>query len=211
MFPTYSKRERAADAIVHIAGVIFGICGVAALMLATIGQSPARDIAGLAIYGAGLIGMFTASATYNLSQDWSRKERLRRWDHAAIFLMIAGSYTPFALSRIGGGTGLALLAAVWSIAVFGIAVKLWLPRRFDRISIALYLAQGWVVIFALGPLIEAVPHRSVILLLAGGGIYTAGVAFHLLERLPFHNVIWHVFVLAGAILQFLSIYDAVIL
>ena len=210
MFPTYSERERLADTLVHIAGVAFGMIGATALMLASIGKLPARDIAGLAVYSAGLIAMFAASAIYNLARKPVLKERLRRLDHAAIFLMIAGSYTPFALIKIGGETGFALLAAVWGIALFGIAVKLWFPRRFDGVSVALYLAQGWVIIFALGPLIASVPQRSVVLLLAGGCIYTAGVAFHLLERLPFHNVVWHVFVLGGAISQFLSIYEAVI-
>jgi hemolysin III len=210
LFPTYSERERLADTLVHIAGVAFGMIGATALMLASIGKLPARDIAGLAVYSAGLIAMFAASAIYNLARNPVLKERLRRLDHAAIFLMIAGSYTPFALIKIGGETGLALLAAVWGIALFGIAVKLWFPRRFDGLSVALYLAQGWVIIFALGPLIASVPQRSVVLLLAGGCIYTAGVAFHLLERLPFHNVVWHVFVLGGAISQFLSIYEAVI-
>ena len=210
MFPTYSRRERVADALVHIAGVAFGIAGAAGLMLSAIGKSPARDIAGLAVYSAGLIAMFAASAVYNLVREPILKERLRRLDHAAIFLMIAGSYTPFALIKIGGETGFALLAAVWGIALIGIAVKLWFPRRLDGVSVALYLAQGWVIIFALGPLIESVPQRSVVLLLAGGCIYTAGVVFHLLERLPFHNAVWHVFVLGGAISQFLSIYEAVI-
>jgi hemolysin III len=123
--------------------------------------------------------------------------------------MIAGSYTPFALIKIGGGTGLALLLAVWGIAFFGITVKLWFPRRLEKVSIALYLAQGWVVLFAMGPLIASVPERSLVLLIAGGCIYTAGVAFHLLERLPFHNVVWHMFVLGGAVTQFFSIYEAV--
>lgn len=210
MFPTYSRRERVADALVHIAGVAFGIAGAAGLLLSAIGNSPARDIAGLAVYSAGLIAMFAASAVYNLVREPILKERLRRLDHAAIFLMIAGSYTPFALIKIGGETGFALLAAVWGIGLFGIAVKLCFPRRLDGVSVALYLAQGWVIIFALGPLIESVPQRSVVLLLAGGCIYTAGVVFHLLERLPFHNAVWHIFVLGGAISQFLSIYEAVI-
>jgi hemolysin III len=209
LFPTYSKRERIADAVVHGAGLAFGVAAATALMLTSIGTSPTRDIAGLAVYSAGLIAMFAASAFYNLSREPVLKERLRRLDHAAIFLMIAGSYTPFALIKIGGGTGLALLVAVWGIALFGIVVKLWLPRRLERVSIPLYLAQGWVIIFALGPLIASVPQRSVVLLLAGGCIYTAGVAFHLLQRLPFHNVVWHAFVLGGAISQFLSIYEAV--
>ena len=209
MFPTYSKHERIADALVHIAGFAFGVSVAAVLILTSIGKSPARDILGLAVYSVGLISMFGASAIYNLAKEPVLKERLRRLDHAAIFLMIAGSYTPFAL-KIGGDTGLALLSAVWSIALIGIAVKLWFPRRFDGISVALYLAQGWVIIFAIGPLVESVPQRRVILLFAGGCIYTAGVAFHLLERLPYHNVMWHIFVLGGAVSQFLSIYEAVI-
>ncbi len=210
MFPTYTKRERFADNVVHVAGVAFGVAGAATLMAAAIGTSPARDIAGLAIYSAGLIGMFIASAIYNLVREPILKERLRRLDHAAIFLMIAGSYTPFALIKIGGGTGLALLAVVWGIACLGIAAKLWLPHRLERMSIALYLAQGWVIVFAIGPLVESVPQRSVVLLIAGGCIYTAGIVFHLLERMPFHNALWHVFVLGGAVSQFLSIYEAVI-
>jgi hemolysin III len=154
--------------------------------------------------------MFAASAAYNLAREPVLKARLRRLDHAAIFLMIAGSYTPFALSKIGGGAGFALLAAVWSIALFGIVVKLWAPRRGEHLSVALYLSQGWVIVFALGPLIAAVPQQSVVLLLAGGCVYTAGVVFHLLERLPYQNVLWHVFVLGGAILQYFSIYEAII-
>ena len=210
MFPTYSMRERVADAVVHIGGIAFALAGASTLALNAIGRLPAREIAGLAIYGTGLIAMFAASAGYNLSRKPVLKERLRRLDHAAIFLMIAGSYTPFALSKIGGGTGFALLAAVWGIALFGIVVKLWAPRRGEHLSVALYLSQGWVIVFALGPLIATVPERSVILLLAGGCVYTAGVVFHLLERLPFHNVLWHLFVLGGAVLQYLSIYEAII-
>ena len=210
MFPTYSRREHVADAALHVIGVAFAVTGALVLMLTSIAQLPARDIAGLAVYSAGLIAMFTASAGYNLARVPAFKERLRRFDHAAIFLMIAGSYTPFALSKIGGRAGLALLAIVWGIAAFGIAAKLWAPRRGERLSVALYLAQGWVIVFALGPLAEAVPHRSVMMLLAGGCVYTAGVVFHLLERLPFHNVLWHTFVLGGAILQYLSIYEAVL-
>jgi hemolysin III len=209
LFPNYSKQERIADALVHLAGVTFGIAAASALMIAAIGTLPASGVAGLAVYSIGLIAMFGASAGYNLVTEPARKERLRRFDHAAIFLMIAGSYTPFALIMIGGQTGFALLAAVWGVAAFGIAVKLWAPRRLERLSIPLYLAQGWVILFALDPLVEAVPSHSVMLLLAGGVIYTAGVAFHLLERLPYHNAIWHLFVLGGAVSQFASIYSAV--
>jgi hemolysin III len=210
VFPTYSERERALDTLVHIAGIAFGIGGSAALMLSALGKLPAIDLAGLAVYGIGLVGMFAASAMYNLAREPAIKERLRRLDHAAIFLMIAGSYTPFALIKIGGATGAYLLAVVWGAAIDGIALKLLLPRRFDKLSVLLYLAQGWIIDFAIGPLVEAVPYWSFVLLLAGGGIYTAGVIFHLLERMPLQNAIWHLFVLGGAVSQFASIFLAVI-
>ncbi|WP_088346052.1 MULTISPECIES: hemolysin III family protein [Rhodomicrobium] len=210
MFPAYSRRERAADAVVHVAGIAFGIAGTAALMLAALGQLSTRDVTGLLIYSAGMIVMFSASAAYHMVDRPRLKGWLRRADHAAIFVMIAGSYTPFALSKIGGQTGLLLLLVVWTVAVLGVAVKLLFPRRLDKISVALYLAQGWMIVFAMGPLLEALPDTSFLLLVIGGGIYSAGVIFHLMERMPFHNVVWHVFVLCGAIVQYASIYGAVI-
>ena len=210
MFPTYSRAECIADAVVHAVGVAFGLIGACALIFAADGRLPPGEVAGLGVYGASLIGMFIASASYNLVTRHRLKERLRRVDHAVIFVMIAGSYTPFAL-KIGGNTGLMLLAAVWGIAVLGTAVKLLLPRRLDKISVLFYLAQGWCVLFAIGPLMHAVSSGGIALLLIGGCIYSAGVIFHLLERLPFHNVIWHVFVLGGAASQYVSVYGTVIL
>ena len=210
LFPVYSRAERVADAVVHLAGIIFGIAGAAALITASIGRLPVRELLGLIVYSAGLIGMFTASASYNLVTRPKLKEWLRRIDHSVIFVMIAGSYTPFAI-KIGGTTGLKLLAAVWLIAAFGVAAKLFFPRRLDRISVLIYLAQGWCILFALDPFAEAVPEWGIYLLLIGGCIYSAGVIFHLLERLPFHNAIWHVFVLGGAASQYASVYGTVVL
>lgn len=209
MFPSYSRAERAADALVHLAGVFFSIVGGCVLIRASLEKSPFTDIAGLIVYSIGLTGMFAASASYNLVHRLPLKEILRRIDHAVIFVMIAGSYTPFGL-KIGGWTGSILLTAVWSIAFFGVLIKLTYPRKLEKISVLLYLAQGWCILFAIGPLIDAVPSTSLYLLIIGGCIYTAGIIFHLLERLPFHNVIWHIFVLAGAVSQYASIYLAVI-
>lgn len=210
MYPDYSRRERAADAIVHFAGIAFAIAGAAALLLAARGQVRTLDMAGLAVYSAGMIAMFSVSAGYHMVKRPWLKEWLRRADHSAIFVMIAGSYTPFALSKIGGATGLGLMLAVWGVALAGVVSKLLFPRRFERISIALYLAQGWMILFAIGPLVDALPAASLTLLILGGVIYSAGIVFHLMDRMPFHNVIWHVFVLGGAITQYASIYGAVI-
>ncbi len=209
-FPVYSRAERIADAAVHVVSVFFGLIGTCALIVASFGKLPVREIAGLGVYGAGLVGMFTASASYNLVSRPGLKEWLRHINRAVIYVMIAGSYTPFAL-EIGGQTGLTLLAAVWGIAVLGMAARFAFPRRFNRISVLFYLAQGWCVLFALGPLSQALPSGSITLLLAGGCVYSAGVIFHLLERLPFHNAIWHVFVLGGAASQYASVYGTVIL
>lgn len=209
MFPTYSRAERTADAFVHVAGIVLCIAGAIALHFAAIGQIPLRELAGISVYSAGMIGMFTASASYNLTDRPSLKEVMRRFDHSLIFIMIAGSYTPFAL-KIGGVVGMTILTTVWLIALLGIGLKLLFPRKFDRVSIALYLAQGWCVLLAMGPLMDTLSDASFNLLLLGGVVYSAGVVFHLLERLPFHNVIWHVFVLGGAALQYASIYSAVI-
>ena len=187
--------------------VLFSLVAATLLLIGAIGL-PAVIFIGLIVYSIGLIGMFAASAAYNLVSHAGVKEILRRLDHAAIFVMIAGSYTPFALV-IGGMTGHALLAAVWAIAAIGVVIKLRFPRRFDKFSVLLYLGQGWIVLFALDSIVAALPVRALTLLVAGGIVYTLGVGFHLMEGLRFHNVIWHVFVLGGAACQFVAVRDAV--
>ncbi len=187
--------------------VLFSIAAAAFLLIGAIGL-PAAIFIGLTVYSIGLIGMFAVSAAYNMVSHAGMKEILRCLDHAAIFVMIAGSYTPFALV-VGGMAGHTLLAAVWAIAAAGIAIKLRFPRRFDKLSVLLYLSQGWIVLLALDPITAALSSRALTLLVAGGIVYTLGVAFHLMERLRFHNVIWHIFVLGGAACQFVAIRDAV--
>jgi hemolysin III len=188
--------------------VLFSLAAAALLLVGAIGVLPAAIFVGLIVYSIGLVGMFAASAAYNLVSHVGVKEILRRLDHAAIFVMIAGSYTPFALV-VGGRAGHTLLAAVWAIAAVGVAIKLRYPRRFDKLSVLLYLSQGWIVLLALDSITAALSNRALSLLVAGGVVYTVGVAFHLMERLLFHNVIWHIFVLGGAACQFAAIRDAV--
>ena len=188
--------------------VLFSLAAAALLLVGAIGVLPAAIFVGLIVYSIGLVGMFAASAAYNLVSHVGVKEILRRLDHAAIFVMIAGSYTPFALV-VGGRTGHMLLAAVWAIAAVGVAIKLRYPWRFDKLSVLLYLSQGWIVLLALDSITAALSNRALSLLVAGGVVYTVGVAFHLMERLLFHNVIWHIFVLGGAACQFAAIRDAV--
>ena len=208
-FPSYTRLERIADACVHAVSLLFSVAAAVLLLIGAIGTLPLALFIGLIVYSIAMIGMFAASAAYNLVSHAGVKEILRRLDHAAIFVMIAGSYTPFALV-VGGAVGHALLAAVWAIAAVGIVIKLRFPRRFDRISIVLYLFQGWIVVLALNSIIAALPSQALALLVAGGIVYTLGVAFHLMERLRFHNVIWHIFVLGGAACQFVAVRAAVL-
>ena len=171
LFPSYTRLEQLADACVHAAGVIFSVAATVFILVAVMGKLPAADVAGVIVYCIGLMGMFGASAAYNLVSRRDFKEILRRLDHAAIFVMIAGSYTPFALV-VGGGAGRAMLAAVWAIAVIGVIIKLRFPRRFDKLSILLYLAQGWIVLLALDTIAASLPSQSLWLLVAGGVVYT---------------------------------------
>lgn len=211
IFPRYSAGERRADAAVHVLGVSASLAGIIALLLIASPHGRPVSVLSLAVYGVGLIAVFAFSAGYHLVRRPHWKEALRRLDHAAIFVMIAGTYTPFALVKISAPWGLVLLFVVWGVAVLGMAVKLLLPRRFERASIALYLAQGWAILAAVEPLVAAVSTVNLVLIGAGGGLYTLGVAFNLCRRLPYHNAIWHALVLVAAGCHYVAILDAVAL
>ena len=206
MFPDYSHPERLTDAAVHGLGVVAALAGTVALLAAVIPSGGARAVVGAAVYAAGLLATFGASAAYNLTAAPGPKEIVRRCDHAAVFLMIAGTYTPFALAAVGDAAGAVPLAVMWALALAGAAGKLLLPRRFERASLLLYLGMGWIGLAALGWLVAAVSGAVVALLLAGGVLYTAGVVFHLWRSLPHHNALWHAFVLAGAGCHYAAVY-----
>lgn len=169
------------------------------------GNGPASAAA--VAYGCGTVTMFVLSAAYHLTRrpDW--KETIRRFDHAAIFLMIAGTYTPFALVGIGGLVGAVLLAAVWLAAIAGMLFKLLLPRRHERTAILVYVGLGWLGLPAAGALVAALPLSVVLLIGAGGVLYTVGVAFHLWESLTQHNSLWHASVLAAATCHYVAVFE----
>jgi hemolysin III len=205
---TYTAAERVADGSIHAIGVGASVLGVAALMIAA-RNLPAGSIASLAIYGFGLVAVFACSAAYNLATQAKLKAFLRRFDHAAIYIKIAGTYTPFAAIKMGDAAGIALLATVWAITAFGATAKLLWPGRLVRTSYVLYLAQGWAIVAAFGPFASTVSDRVLVLLVVGGSLYTFGVVFHLWERLRYHNAIWHALVVAASACHFAAIVDAV--
>jgi hemolysin III len=204
-FPSYTLRERVADGCIHIVGVAASLVALTALLIIGVKSQTMLWAISLSIYGLAMVATFACSAGYHLIGRPKLKEVFRRLDHAAIFLMIAGTYTPFILIKMNTPWGLGLLAVVWTMAVIGIAIKLFAPRFLEGLSTALYLVLGWAVIAAWEPLMSAMPGRVLTLLMAGGVLYTIGVVFHLWERLPYQNAIWHGFVLSAASCHFAAV------
>jgi len=209
-FPTYTRAEELADAIVHAIGVTGGAIAAIILVIIALEQLPTDAATAVVIYALGMLAMFCFSAAYNLSRG-PKRWLLRRCDHAAIFIKIAATYTPFAVAKMGGTVGLVLLAAVWGIALAGAAAKLIAPHRVAGMSTLLYLAQGWLCVLTMQPLLSALSPTAMVLLLVGGVLYTVGVIFHRWERLSYHNAIWHVFVLVASACHFGAVLDAVVL
>jgi hemolysin III len=197
-FPIFTHGEQTADRVVHVLSVVAALVAVPPLVALTAVNHGALTLGGVLTYGLGAIATLVASALYNLASPSPYKEILRRIDHSVIFVMIAGTYTPFALCRIGGAAGISLLGCVWLVAISGAALKLCFPRRLERVSIVLYLALGWSVLPMLAPLTAALSATGLVLIGTGGLLYTMGVVFHLSHHLPYHNAIWHSLVLAAA-------------
>jgi hemolysin III len=203
--------ERAADRWIHLAAIVLAAIGAAWLILrAAITQRPGMVVAA-AIYGAALICMLAFSAIYNLSRVSPARPFLRRLDEAGIFLMIAGSYTPFTTQRLEGAWAIGMTSLVWALAVVGIVGKLAVPRISERAWTALYVVFGWVAVLALGPLSRALSLVVLGLLVAGGLVYSFGCVLFLNPRLPFRRATWHGCVCAGAGLHFIAIAAGVVL
>ena len=198
---TATAREHAADALVHLLGIALGVPAAATIVTVAASGGSAIDVTTVALYAAGLLAMLGCSAAYNLLQKHRWRDLLRRFDHAAIFAMIAGTYMPFT-RLLDHGSALWLGASVWSVAAAGIAGKLWRARADSALShslsVVLYLALGWIGLAAIGPLTAALAWPTLLLIGVGGAIYSAGVIFHLWHRLPYQNAIWHGFVLTAA-------------
>ena len=198
-------RELVADGVVHALGLILGVAGAGVLVLLVLFDGDPVVRAPLFIYAAGFLVMLACSAAYNVLRSSPRRDWLRRFDHAAIFAMIAGTYTPFTTLRLTGAWSSGLTAVIWAIAVVGMAAKLFRPRRIETISIVLYLTLGWIGLVALRPFLTSLDATTLALLAGGGVLYSVGVVFHVWESLPYHNAIWHGFVLTGAVVHYAAV------
>ena len=206
----FDRSELIADAVVHIIGVCFGLVAATALIVLTSVYASAIDVAAVSVYVAGLLAMLVMSATYNLWPVSRAKWVLRRFDHSAIYLLIAATYTPLILELKDSYFAIALLIGVWCLAITGIVIKLALPGRYDRLAVGLYLAMGWSGMMLYDTVVKALPAMALWFIVAGGVLYSVGVVFHVWQRLRFQNAIWHGFVLSGAACHYTAICDLVL-
>ena len=201
----YDRVELIADGIVHAIGVSLGVAGAIVIVIVTANSAHTADMPSIVIYTIGLLSMLGFSAAYNTWPITHVKWLLRRFDHSAIYLMIAGTYTPFIGQLKGDFVSIGLLIGVWLTAVVGVTLKLLLPGRFDRLAVVLYLILGWAGVVVYQPVAAALPSLSIWLLAVGGALYSTGVIFHGWQSLRFQNAIWHGFVLVAACCHYTAI------
>ena len=206
----YDRAELIADGIVHGIGVFSGLIAATVLIVLAAVFASAYSVVTVSVYAAGLLAMLGCSAAYNLWPVSRRKWLLRRFDHSAIYVLIAATYTPVFAQLQDRVFAMSLLAGVWGVAAVGIVLKLLFPGRFDRVAVGLYLAMGWSGIIAYDAGLSSLPQLAFWFIIAGGLLYSFGVVFHAWQRLRFQNVIWHCFVLLGAACHYTAVLDLVL-
>lgn len=209
---TFSPLEELLHSISHGIGAVLSLAGVAVLIvLASLAaQTDPWKVVGLSFYGASLMLLYSASTLYHGVRQPRLKRLFQSLDHCAIYLLIAGTYTPFLLVNLRGPTGWALFIAVWSLALGGIACKLAWPQRFTALRVTIYLVMGWLIVLAGDELVAHLSSTGLTLLVAGGVTYTLGVIFYAVGAIPFNHAIWHLFVMGGSILHYFAVYTSVL-
>lgn len=208
--PSYGFGDELASSIIHGIGILLSIAGLVIAVAIAARYADARAVTACAIYGSSLVLLYTASTLYHTIPGVSAKRLLRTFDHIAIFLLIAGTYTPFTLIALPGVWGWSLFGAIWILAAAGSTLELGVlqpavMKHSRKLSVLMYIGMGWVGMIAFKPLSEHLQAGGMTLLLAGGAAYTLGVPFYLARRLPYHHALWHLFVLAGSVLHFMAV------
>jgi hemolysin III len=206
----YTPAEEQANVLTHGIGLALSVAGLAVLVTLTGLRGGVWEVTSTAIFGATLVLLYTSSTLYHCFRAEQVKRFLRKIDHAAIFLLIAGTYTPFLLVNLRGPWGWSLFGVIWALAITGVVLKFWFTGRAKVLSTLLYLAMGWLVVIAINPLRQSVAPAGLWLLLAGGLSYTLGTVFYLWRRLPYHHAVWHLFVLGGSVCHFFAVFVAVV-
>jgi hemolysin III len=201
----WSLGEEIANTVTHGVGLLASIIGLVVLVGASIGRGDPWLIASCAIYATTLVLLYLASTLYHSLSATRARHVFQVFDHSAIFLLIAGTYTPFALVNLRGTWGWTLLALTWGLAVFGIVFKAMFGPRWPIVSTVTYILMGWSVVIAINPLVQHVAPAGIAWLVAGGLAYTFGVAFYAWERLPYSHMVWHLFVMAGSVCHYVAV------
>jgi hemolysin III len=209
----YSLGEEIAHAVTHGLGAVLSIVGLTVLVAKAALYGNAWHIVAASIFGATLVLMYTASTLYHSIPAHTlpaAKRVLRVLDHSLIYFLIAGTYTPFTLVTLHGPWGWSLFGFTWTLAIIGVGLKIFTTGRYEKISLAVYLMMGWCAVVAVKPLWERLEPEGLLLLAAGGVVYSGGVAFYVWERLRYHHAIWHLFVLGGSVLHWFTVYFYVV-
>ncbi|MGB0496422.1 MAG: PAQR family membrane homeostasis protein TrhA [Kangiellaceae bacterium] len=204
----YSKNEELANAISHGIGAVFGLFALIIMVMAS-GENFNKLVSSV-VYGGSIILLFSASTLYHSINTDSLRIKLKTLDHLAIYILIAGTYTPYLLISLAKNNGMTYLKWIWAFALLGVCFKVFLGHKYEKLSLASYIGMGWFIVVAGKEMLESVPYDGLLFLLYGGLAYTFGAIFYAWKSLKFNHAIWHLFVLAGAVLHFWSIYYYVI-
>ena len=202
---SYSLGEEITNSITHGIGIVLAIAALGVLTTFAAIYGNAWHIVSVSIYGTTLILLYTASTLYHSIRNLRVKSILQVLDHSAIYLLIAGTYTPFTLVSLRGPWGWSLFGIIWGFAVLGVVSQFSILRRWPAVSLGLYIAMGWTIVVAIEPMIESVAIGGLVLLILGGLAYTTGILFYCWKQLKFHHAVWHLFVLTGSILHFFAV------
>jgi hemolysin III len=206
----YPPAEELANRLTHGFGALLSVAGLVLMVVYSALHGDAWVVTSTAVYGASLVVLYTASTLYHTVQSDRWRRLCQKFDHAAIYLLIAGTYTPFTLGPLRGSWGWTLFGIVWGCAVVGVVLKLFFAGKADVLSTVAYLVMGWLVVIALKPLVAALPAGALWLLVAGGLCYTLGTIFYLWDKLPFNHAVWHVWVLAGSACHWAAVFGYVV-
>ena len=202
----YSPLEETANIVSHAVGLILSVAALVFLLVRASLYGNVWHVVGAGIFGVSLISLYAASTCYHSAKDPKLRSRLRIVDHATIFVLIAGTYTPFTLVTLKGSTGWIIFGASWGMALTGITLKLFFTGKYDVISTVIYVFMGWIIVFAITPLINNLSSSGLFWLIAGGVAYTTGAILYSIKKIKFNHAIFHMFVLLGSLCHFISVY-----
>ncbi len=206
----YSPLEEKTNIISHAIGLALSVVALVLMIVRASQYGNVLDIVSVSIFGASLVALYAASTIYHSSKDHARRSRLRVIDHATIYVLIAGTYTPFTLVVLNGSIGWIIFSASWAMAVTGIVLKLFFTGKFNVLSTLMYVFMGWIIVFAISPLIENLSIQGLFWLFAGGAAYTTGAILYSIKKIKFNHAVFHMFVLLGSYCHFVSVYSYVL-